>query len=139
PDLNEMFDEVVVKPVSFDNLICKLKLFLPFHIKEKFNEEETGTENLFNEMISGDLSNMLEKIEGTVLELWESAVSIYAVDDIEEFAESLHSIGKEFGYRKFIDYSSKIIELAKRYEIEKVKAQLLRFGDMLDDLKNIKK
>ncbi len=132
-----LFDGYLGKPVNKTQLISELKRFLP---------HKTATDNLVKEQqsepiseeIKARLPEMIMTIETSFMPRWKDINDIMVIDDVEEFAEQLREIAREYKIQPLIDYSNNLHEYTLAYDVDEVEKILADFPRIIREVREVR-
>lgn len=139
-DMNELFDEFLLKPVVLPNLVEVLKKYLKFKSGER--AEARHEKEVTFELSDSELSVLPEVVKilnEDFLARYESVSKSNLVDEIEAFGNDLAMLGDKYSLRMLSDYGKKIELHASLFEIDKLTPELNKFKVILSELSVRKK
>ncbi len=139
-DMNELFDEFLLKPVVLPNLVEVLKKYLKFKSGER--AEARHEKEVTFELSDSELSVLPEVVKilnEDFLARYESVSKSILVDEIEAFGNDLAMLGDKYSLRMLSDYGKKIELHASLFEIDKLTPELNKFKVILSELSVRKK
>jgi two-component system sensor histidine kinase EvgS len=134
------FSSYLSKPVKENELILELTKYL----KYKKIQIKTSDKNFkYVKDLSIDtiekLPEIIEELEGEIYGLWLSLQKRQPVKEVKHFLEIILKLGQKHNLQILIDYSNKLKLALDSFDIEKMRNQLSRYNELIEQLKiNIK-
>ncbi|MEX0987415.1 MAG: PAS domain S-box protein [Bacteroidales bacterium] len=128
--LKSAFNGLLVKPLQINDLYHKLMEFLPHTIKgagEQKNEDETAP--TVQEM--GDISGLLQVLEGDGLEIWGTLQKRQPVNEVKEFGTKLIELGGIHQSTYISDYGHDLVSAVENFNIQKMMHFLKKYPDII--------
>jgi PAS domain S-box-containing protein len=132
------FDGYLSKPVHFPELFLQLSYYLKYNkttdIVSKHSEWADRLKNDLQQMTQCPILN--KNLEESVMPQWQEMNGVMEMDMIEEFADTLMTLGKAYQLPIFIDYAKKLQELSEHFDIKHLEETLHAFPEMVKILLN---
>jgi CheY-like chemotaxis protein/two-component sensor histidine kinase len=134
------FDDFLYKPIKRNDLFAILKKFLKYKIDESINQHTmtSNTENLIiRAELPEELPKVLEILNDRFVPEWSKIKDTLILFKIAHFADDLKKMAIEYKFNYLINYSGKMKEYVDMIEIESIRAQLYKFPDIIEKLKQL--
>jgi signal transduction histidine kinase/DNA-binding response OmpR family regulator len=133
------FDAVLTKPIQQKELFRELAHFVPFtETDEIYREEEEVPGTVISEentLKTEDLSRLIEQLEKEISLQWQQVCQNKVFSEIEQFAEKIRVLGTKHDSQPLIVYGKTLKIHSSHFAIEKMKAVLYAFPDLIEQLK----
>jgi len=139
---NNIFNNILIKPISKDELIKKLILYLPYKIKN--NEQTINKEDeyliIFEEIVN-EFKNFQNKKE--FLKIYNQKIfpdyleikNSISFDETIEFAKQIIDISQLLNFKALEKYGNILLITLKTFKVREIK-KILSFFDKLDKIFN---
>ena len=133
------FDGYLTKPLDLPILLTELSRFLPRKDSEP-TEAATTTEETPLGFWPQDVEQMpqlRDHLRTDFLPIWETLTGAIDMDDIEEFAEQLLTVGGTYQAHGLQRYAEQLRDWAQQFDIVRIETMLREFPDavaQLDDM-----
>jgi two-component system sensor histidine kinase EvgS len=130
------FDGMLTKPIQQKELFRELAQLVPFTEVDKTptKEEEIFGIQKSDEKIR-DRSRLIEQLEKEILQQWQQVCQSKIFSEIEKFAERVRAIGSEHSAQPLVVYGKTLKIHSSHFAIEKIKAVLYVFPDLIEELR----
>ena len=109
------FDQVLLKPIQHDMLICVLKQFLPHSV---VGESVEKTDRFTALDTQGHIDSLFPEIERLLIPGWEKLQEQQRMNDVRAFAGLLVSFGTEHGLDQFTKYGNEMNDAVLHFDID---------------------
>ncbi len=132
--IRSLFDGYLRKPVTRNELVAELKKFLPWH---EICAEEEGEEGELSETEKENLPGLIITMQSDFMRRWEEITDLMMMDEVEIFAEDLGLLARKHKIQFLADYSHKLYEQTRCYDVNGVEKSVAAFPELLDRLKQL--
>jgi PAS domain S-box-containing protein len=134
-----LFDGYLRKPISKLQLISELKKFLPYQtLIEKKSAAQPGEDSQIislSEEAGARLPEFMKLLENEIVPKWDDLSEVFFIDDIAEFALELKQTALEFHLDFLADYSEKLYEQARNFDIEALEIIMAEFPAIAEKIR----
>jgi CheY-like chemotaxis protein len=134
----KLFDESLMKPINISELINKLKIFLKYTEKDLNKNQENPVsidlEIINDKEVISMLPELINIINIEILPYHKKVVDEQMIDKTVDFGKRIIKIGEDFKVRFLINYGKNIVSYADNFEIDKLKAEMDCFPDIVKKL-----
>ena len=136
------FNGFLMKPIQIDELVRVLAKYLPHKIiSDKIVVEEIQTDQEeFNNTINDKpeiIKKTLEYIDPDIIEEWKLFEKQQPINEVEEFAKKLISIGNNNECYSLSQYGSELLKSIESFDIDKMLRILKQFSSLIENYKLI--
>lgn len=121
-DFQHLFDDNLVKPISFDQLFESLTKYLT-NTSKSTRSEFSGRDPMTDKMPEW-ADELKQYAREELLPLYSRVMRTRLMDDTEEFGRKLVMAGHRFENRKLEETGKKIVEYADQFEVDKLNSIL---------------
>ena len=140
-DIKQLFDGYLRKPINQKDLIMELMKYLQHTVDDAFNQKSIQSktalpfsfENLDQVTISR-LPDLIQILEKDIRPHWEQR-NTFSVNQTNEFAENLIQLGNSYNYDPLQQYGNQLKASMDALDLNTVEATMLRFTQMVTDIK----
>ncbi|MDD2328782.1 MAG: PAS domain S-box protein [bacterium] len=129
-DSHQMFDENILKPISYEKLFEILIKYL------KNTQQATQPEPEMNEALTATVQEWSDALKQhareELLPLYRQVMSTQLMDEMEDFGRRLAEAGRRFDNKKLIDTGNRIVDYADQFEVKKLTKLLKEFEVILN-------
>lgn len=145
-EIKRICDHFLRKPVKLSELILSLTLFLPHSVEQPITEEiETKMEDKQEIDSSVSLTTEdLEKLPELIIHLndslnstWKELKKTLLFNNVMTFAQKMQEYGDDYHYTPLITWGDKLYKHAEMFELDKMRATLKEFPDIIHDIQSI--
>jgi len=136
------FEGYLFKPVKRVELINLLSKFIPETLtsstSQNLEEPNVTMPSQHEEVINIPVQNHIsfDLIREELMEEWEEIHKAFVIFKIESFAKKLNTIGITYKFNQLYDYSESLLENIDHFDFDKIKEQISRFPEVLNDIQN---
>ncbi|MFA9388904.1 MAG: ATP-binding protein [Prolixibacteraceae bacterium] len=133
--INKLFDGFLRKPITKKTLIQMLKEHLKYKIGKTVVKETDPSLKYTIQNSEACYTNapiVLEIIRKELYSEWEILSGNLIIFEIEEFADKLDLISKEYDCKIFMDYSKILRDCLQTFDVELIETTLFEFKDIYD-------
>lgn len=137
--IKTLFDGFVRKPVSKKVLIQTLQEHLKFSISQAAQINDEINSKYTFQADSQCLSVapiVIETIRKDLLSEWENITGSLVIFEIEEFANKLETISKEYDCTVFVNYANDLRDSLQTFDVELIESTLSEFKLLFDKLES---
>lgn len=130
------FSGYLTKPLDLQTLLTELSQFLP---RKDTEQVEATPEETTLEFWPQDVMRTLElrdRLCTDFLPIWETLTGAMDMDEIEEFAEQLSTVGDEYQATGIRRYAEQLRDWAQQFDVVQTEAMLRIFPDAVAQLDN---
>jgi len=135
----------VRKPISRSELFVELKKYLDFKStsgKEKLSGDKKKKEDLADKTdmrAIEKLPQLIGRLENETSIKYQKVKKGFIINDIEDFAEEMQNLGKEYSAAILSDWGRKLSEQAGNFDLENLISTFNEFGNILGKIKSFSK
>ncbi|WP_353570700.1 PAS domain S-box protein [Candidatus Albibeggiatoa sp. nov. BB20] len=127
------FTEILLKPVSKQNIIQSLMKLLPYTLSK---QEDTAKIHLCDELIAATPSlQCIQQLQDLMAE-YEHIATYLSMPNVDELGQKLIEIAQHYQIEPLANYGQQFIIAADNYDIEKIIQLLQNFTVLLKTLSN---
>jgi len=133
-------DDILEKPVNLEDIINILIKYLPYHVDEpkqdQANETKATTDTVLTVENNENLTLVLQKLENEYYSRWKAAQDAFIFSEIEELGNEIKNFGIEYDIDILKQWGTLTTEQAASYDMESLPAQLGKFEDIINIIKD---
>lgn len=136
-----IFNDYLIKPLNLSDLYESIKKYLKFK-SIALPDEATEVSHIsfeFTEAQKKQLPSLMQTLEKQFLPLFNEILANPIIDRIEDFGKQLTLLGNKQSIETIAQYGNKIVELAKKFDVEKLFETLGKFPMIVEEIKSINK
>ena len=136
-EARSLFDDVLQKPVSKNELYALLKRYIIFKKVHKIEEEE-GEDRLIEIIKLPDerYNQLLRDIDEELLPYWNDIKDSLVIFEIEEFVNKLKETQEKYSVSFLDGYIKEISKHLKNIDIENIQTKLKEFKTIVEKIKH---
>ncbi|MDH4201059.1 MAG: ATP-binding protein [Spirochaetia bacterium] len=134
-ELKKFVDEIIYLPMKKQVLLLSLARYLPFR-------EQRENDNLILDMGGRSvdemesLSELLQILQNKMRHVWEKVSNLLVKSDIEQFAEEITELGRQYNYRPLYKWGSDLNSQVQVFDTISILNMLKEFPHIVNLLKN---
>jgi PAS domain S-box-containing protein len=141
PDIDKIkqydFNGLLIKPISPESLYNELLKFIPHTISED-QAKEDQTDELMTVEIKQYLPEIIECLDGEIMNLWKSIDEHLSIEDMSLFGDKIFTLGQKYNVRLLIDYGKQIKRSVDTFDVEIMMNCITDFPKIIDKIKMLK-
>lgn len=134
------FDGILIKPVSRPELFAELIRHLPYErlpSNKSIEASERLSPDALNQLSAGQLSGIIDHLEGELHGKWQSATSHYDFEFVRQFGETMKSFGRQTGIDMITQFGESLTSSADSFDLENMNKTLNKYPGLISQLKTI--
>jgi len=140
-ELEEIFNDSLMKPIDMAELVEVLKKYLKHQIVEKVvitqEKEPKEIKYKINAEQQKHLPKLIHILEDDFIPAYHKAVKTQMIDQIEKFGKDLVTLAEKNNITIILNYGNEICKLTDNFEIDKLIKTLNRFPQLIKELKSL--
>lgn len=131
----ELFDDIISKPVKYEDMIAVIRKYFPDEYLTKRSEEapnDLNGINLTNDFES--LQELLIILDNDLIPKIDGLLENFIIDEIGEFIEQINKISKQYSYINFSDYAKNISQAYSEFNLNKLKILIKNTSKLRDSI-----
>ncbi|MCP4154686.1 MAG: response regulator [bacterium] len=139
-------DGYLNKPLNKTRLIEKIMEHLPHkllntHTKGETPGETPGETTPVKEPgitpTPGKLTELLETLQGSVVQRWHKVNMTFMLDEIEEFAEEITTLGTQYAVQILTDWGERLLKEKRSFDMERVAITMDAFPGLIKEIEEL--
>jgi PAS domain S-box-containing protein len=129
-DSHQLFDENILKPISYEQLFeILIKYLKNTQQTPKSADEKSEALTVAEQEWSDKLKQHAREV---LLPLYHQVMSTQLMDEMDDFGRKLMEAGRQYDNKKLIDTGNRIVDYADRFEVKKLTKHLKELELMLN-------
>ena len=129
----DLFNEIVLKPIDFKELIEKMSHYL--NIKKKETETTTiySSVSMDNDFLinTNVKTKVIDILEGEIMSLWQEATEEQMIDMIEAFAIKIKEVAENYEIMILSEYVTRLMQMVDEFDIDQLVSHLALFPQLV--------
>ena len=140
-EISFLCDGYLRKPVKKDELIAVLARFLKHSVKKSVS----GDSGLSQSQVENEpapykpdaqtiqkIPELIQIMESEFMPRWEEISDVLFMDEVEQFADDLNRVGREYGFTPLTEYGERLAGCAKIFDIKGMEKNMAEFQSLID-------
>jgi CheY-like chemotaxis protein len=141
--IQSLGDGILKKPASKGQMIQELCRFLPHQRLEVDSEERVET-TLTDAWSPGSLSpdelarlpELVDLLEGELRTEWEALRATMTINEIEDFANRMQTLGKEYGYPPLASWGESMQTQASMFQLDALPRTMAEYPQLIERIRS---